>query len=308
MRKSWRGQAAWPRFSLLWELAELLRSFDASAWGVWTFAALALCVCAASLSAHSAMLDLDQAMSTERCHVEMLAEALQRADALATGHEAWREEMTHDACNALAGLRGALQTLERYDGRLDDSTASRLRTAAIAELRHLEHLIVATKEESTRDFDVAEVVAMVVETRRARGTTIQVWGGGEVHAHGRPADLATALQNLLVNAEVHAPGSPVVVHVSRGPAAVEIVVCDSGPGLTADEVAWVFERGTRGSSSQGSGLGLHLARQAMRNQGGDLELLARQGGATFALSLPSSEHAVPRLPVQRSPAPLRESA
>ena len=56
---------------------------------------------------------------------------------------------------------------------------------------------------------------MVVETRQARGTTIEVWGGGDLHAHGRPDDLATALQNLLVNAEVHAPGSPVVVHVSR---------------------------------------------------------------------------------------------
>ncbi|QWZ08978.1 hypothetical protein KRR39_03865 [Nocardioides panacis] len=236
-------------------VAELLRSFDASASGVWTLAALSLCVCAAALSAHSAMLDLDQAMTDERSHVDVLAEALQRAHTRASGHEEWREEMTHDACNALAGLRGALQTLERYDGRLDESTAGRLRTAAIAEIRHLEHLIVAPEEEGTRDFDVVEVVAAVVETRRALGTRIQVWGGIDGHTHGRPDDLATALQNLLVNAEVHAPGSPVVVHVSRGPSGVEIVVSDSGPGLSADEVAWAFERGDARVLEPGLGTG-----------------------------------------------------
>jgi signal transduction histidine kinase len=276
-------------------IAELLRAFDASAPGVWTLAALFLCASVGLLTTHSALMDLDDAVTSGHAHLETLVSALDRASTVATRHEAWREEMTHDACNALAGLRGALQTLERYDGRLDESTTGKLRTAAIREVHHLEHLIVAAKDQPTRDFDVADVLGMVVETRRAQGTHIEVYGGGHLHAHGRPDDLATALQNLLVNAEVHAPGSPVVIRVAGTPEAVEVLVSDWGPGLTDDEAEQAFDRGARGQASPGTGLGLHIARSVMRDQGGDLELRSRRDGATFVLTVPAATPSPPEL-------------
>ena len=98
---------------------------------------------------------------------------------------------------------------------------------------------------------------------------------------GRPGDLATVLQNLLVNAAVHAPGCPVTVQLVAGPSQVEIVVSDRGPGLTAAQAATVFDRGVRGADSPGSGLGLYVARTLLRRHGGDVELRQREGGATL---------------------------
>ena len=65
-----------------------------------------------------------------------------------------------------------------------------------------------------------------------------------------------------------------------------ITCADDGPGLTSDEAARAFERGFRGRTSRGSGLGLHGARELMVEQGGDLALEPTTTGATFVMTLP----------------------
>ena len=138
------------------------------------------------------------------------------------------------------------------------------------------------------DFEVASVVRTVVRTRRATGQQVRLAGSAGV-VRGRPGDLATVLQNLLVNAAAHAPGSPVTVQLSTLEGRVEVAVTDRGPGLTEAEAARVFERGVRGAASGGSGLGLYVARTLMRRHGGDVELRSRVGGAAFVVVLPVVE-------------------
>ncbi len=78
---------------------------------------------------------------------------------------------------------------------------------------------------------------------------------------GRPGDLATVLQNLLVNAEVHAPGSPVTVQLVAGPRTGGDRGLRPGPG--ADRGRGRARSSTAASaapSSPGSGLGLYVAR------------------------------------------------
>ena len=198
--------------------------------------------------------------------------------------------MTHDATNALTALRGALLTLQRHDGRLDQGTVGRLRSAAIDEVHHLEHLILSTEQQPVEAFDAWQTVYAVTATQRAVGLDVTV-SGGSAPALGRPADVATALTNLLVNAAVHAAGSPVAVDVVTDRHRVLVTVSDRGPGLTAAEAVRVFARGARGPESPGSGLGLHVARTVMRSQGGDVELRHREGGATFVISIPSAPSA-----------------
>ncbi|MBU2419802.1 MAG: two-component sensor histidine kinase, partial [Alphaproteobacteria bacterium] len=71
-----------------------------------------------------------------------------------------------------------------------------------------------------------------------------------------------------------------------------IEVADDGPGLAADELEAVFEPFHRGERSRnretgGAGLGLTVARQAARAQGGDVVLIPRDGGGlTTRLDLP----------------------
>lgn len=289
----WAGRVA-PLMGCM-AVAELLRVISVAHEGAWGVTGAALVAVIASLTAHRALLDLDEAACAER-------DAATTTEAGALKQRAWREELVHDASNALAGLRAALVTLEEYGGRLDTLTKERLRAAALGEVSHLEHLIIRGEPDDTVDFDLEPVLRTVVETRRAMGLEIEL-SPCDVRAHGRPGDVATVLQNLLVNAQQHAAG-PVTVTVDEVGERVEIHVADRGPGMSATQVATLFQRGARGPVSTGSGLGLHVSHTLMQQQGGDLELRAHGDGdgdgCTFTLWLWAQGGPAPAaLPYQR---------
>ena len=127
------------------------------------------------------------------------------------------------------------------------------------------------------DFEVSAVVAKVVLARRTTDQEVRVRGGAGI-AHGRPADLATALEKLLVNAWTYAPHSPVTVHVVAIGPRIEISVSDRGPGLSAVVADRAFT----------TPRALQTARALMQGNGGELELRSRIGGATFVVSLPAA--------------------
>jgi signal transduction histidine kinase len=277
--RPWAGRAA-PLLGCM-GVSELLRLVSAYHPGGWELAAAALPALLAAMVARHALADLDEATCAVR----------RSSDQDAAKHHAWREEMAHDARNALAGLRAALVTLEKYDGVLDADTSVRLRAAALGEVSHLEHLIIRCDPVDPVDFDVAEVVTRVVDAQRANGADVQV-DVAPLWVHGRPADLATALQNLVVNARDHG-GNRITVGTARAGGRCELSVTDRGPGLSEPQLATLFQRGARGPESRGSGLGLHVSRTLMRQQGGDLFLRDRVGGATFVITLPLSVTVAP---------------
>ncbi len=264
----------------------------------WLLSASTLTASAAALAAVSAMRGLAETMRAEQARLEMLQHRLLDAQLEVSGHEEWRQELHHDAQNSLSGLRAALRTLETYGGRLDSGTSQRLRCAAMAEIGHLERLIDGTVVGERVDFEVISVLEAVVTTRRAVGLEVHL-GRTDGHVSGSISGLATALTNLLVNAEVHAPGSAVWIHTVPEKERVRILVKDEGPGMPAELAASVFDRGARGPGSGGSGLGLHTAREVMREQGGDLELVGHLDGCLFLLTLPTARGSVDVPPAPR---------
>jgi len=83
--------------------------------------------------------------------------------------------------------------------------------------------------------------------------------------------LAVALGNLIGNAVKYTQTGDVVVRVF--PDAVEVV--DSGPGLSAEDAAKLFERGYRGTHaghSQGGGIGLSIVRRLCALYGWDVRV------------------------------------
>jgi signal transduction histidine kinase len=266
-------------------LAAVLRVPDHA---ITTLAAAALTAAVGVLVAASALMDLVRAAQDERDETHHLTRELARARDAAWTRKAWQDELTHDARSTLAGIRAAVHTLDRHGDRLDPATVEELRAATLAELSHLEHMLVRRNAESDA-FDVSEVVRTVTDVRRAAGVQLEVTQEPAL-VRGVPGDLATVLQNLLVNAQEHAPGAPVSVVVRTIGAHVEITVSDDGPGVPAEGADAVFDRGYRGPESRGSGLGLSIARTLARQQGGELAL--RRGGtgtsrgASFVLSLP----------------------
>jgi signal transduction histidine kinase len=99
------------------------------------------------------------------------------------------------------------------------------------------------------------------------------------------------IANLLDNALKYTPPSAgIVIRLERAVHTVQISICDAGPGLTAADIATVFEPYQRASTSlgrRGSGLGLFVSKQIVEAHGGDIGVESVRGwGARFFFSLP----------------------
>jgi signal transduction histidine kinase len=108
--------------------------------------------------------------------------------------------------------------------------------------------------------------------------------------------LRQILLNLLSNAVRHTPaGTSIVVCAHRlETPAVEIVVRDTGPGVSAEVHESIFEpfvqldRTLTNIAQQGVGLGLAISRDLARGMGGELTIASELGaGAAFSLTLPA---------------------
>ena len=239
---------------------------------------------AAAATALGGLFLFEEATQDRRAR-HVVTEKLVGAEDLLAKNREWREEMTHDARNAITALRLASSVLTRPGSHLDENLHEQLGNAVMAEIGHIEHLIEPTTDLAMEDCALEDVLRPVVEVQRASGLVIMLNVDG-VRARCSRDDLATVIQNLLVNARVHAPGSPVVIRVDRTGPTVEISVADFGPGIDDSVRARIFVRGERGTASGGAGLGLYVARNLMQEQGGDLRLRASSPvGATFVLTL-----------------------
>jgi signal transduction histidine kinase len=97
---------------------------------------------------------------------------------------------------------------------------------------------------------------------------------------GEPDSAAEVVLALLDNARRHAAGSPVTVRAAVIGDAVELYVEDRGSGIPRRLRECIFDRGVRGGESDGSGLGLYIARRLMSEQGGSITVRSRRGGGT----------------------------
>ncbi|HWU89359.1 MAG TPA: ATP-binding protein [Kofleriaceae bacterium] len=134
---------------------------------------------------------------------------------------------------------------------------------------------------------------------------------------GDPHRLQQVVWNLLSNAVKFTPrGGKVDVLLRRVSSHVEIAVTDSGIGLSAEFLPYIFERFRQADSSTtrrhgGLGLGLSIVKQLVELHGGGVraESPGLGQGATFVVSLPlrairedeHSEHPTARTwPIQRA--------
>jgi two-component system, NtrC family, nitrogen regulation sensor histidine kinase NtrY len=106
--------------------------------------------------------------------------------------------------------------------------------------------------------------------------------------HAAPDLVNGILTNLLQNAaEAARPGGSVLVLTRRDGERVVIDVHDSGPGLSRDVSARLFEP-TITFKKDGMGLGLSIAKKNALLSGGDITVVPGElGGAAFRVTLPS---------------------
>jgi len=106
--------------------------------------------------------------------------------------------------------------------------------------------------------------------------------------------VAQVLLNLVGNAIRYTPeGGRIVVAVSAGEETAVISVTDTGMGIPAEALPYVFERFYRVDSSRtrrsgGSGIGLTISRHLVWAMGGELTAVSPgpDQGSTFTFTLP----------------------
>lgn len=108
-----------------------------------------------------------------------------------------------------------------------------------------------------------------------------------------PTRLKIVLNNLVANAiRYHDPGKSekfIQVHVEKNQQEVTIHVEDNGQGIHPDHQEKIFNMFYKASSnSNGSGLGLYIAKEAIAKLGGDISVTSKLGkGSTFSIILPA---------------------
>src|SRR5262249_39563657 len=109
-----------------------------------------------------------------------------------------------------------------------------------------------------------------------------------------PMRIEQVLANLVNNAIKYSPpGGTVRVTVAPRPDAAVVSVADEGVGMSADELAHVFDPFRRGAGTShavpGTGLGLFVARRIVEAHDGGITVASAPGaGSTFTVRIPRS--------------------
>ena len=143
--------------------------------------------------------------------------------------------------------------------------------------------------------DLASIASQAVQAARIVNLDrpITLLADDPVIIYADEERLRQVIDNLIANAVQHTPPrSPVAVSVTGTGGTGEIVVADSGPGMTAEQAAHVFERFYRTDDARtrargGTGLGLSIAASLAAVHGGDITVDTQPGqGAAFHICLP----------------------
>lgn len=105
--------------------------------------------------------------------------------------------------------------------------------------------------------------------------------------------LNQVLSNLIANALRHTPGGGAVSVQAQSISdfKLQIVIRDTGSGIPAEDLPFIFDRFWRGDKSRRgrthSGLGLAIAKQLLHAHGGTIDVESEPGkGTTFTIELP----------------------
>lgn len=255
------------------------------------------------LSGRDEIAELGRSFNEMADRIESDIEKLERSDRTRRELVA---NVSHDLRSPLSSIQGYLETALMKDADLEPAERKRLLETSMESARALQSLVDQLFElskleaaEAAPRFEPANAAELANDVVLTLGPDAESQGIGlEVQTgEAQPlvrADVAMverALRNLIHNAISHTPGGgAVTVRLNAGDEAVEIAVGDTGNGIPAEELPYIFDRFYRvdkSRASRGAGLGLAIAWQIVRLHGSRLTVESEVNrGTTFRFELP----------------------
>lgn len=217
-------------------------------------------------------------------------------------------DLAHDLRTPLSILRGYTEGLK--EGRIDGST--KLYDIMHGEVEHLQRLVedlrtlsLADASELTLNKRAVDPRALLERTALAyfmqaeeQGIQLKVEAQEDLPSINVDTDRMTqVLNNLVSNALRYTHQGELTLHAEAQGKQVVFRVSDTGSGIPAEDVPYVFDRFYRvdksrqreGESYDGnsSGLGLAIAKAIVEAHGGNISVQSEVGkGTTFAIAIP----------------------
>lgn len=218
----------------------------------------------------------------------------------------FRDDLAHEIKNPLGAALNALLTVREAGLGEDKELRERMLTLSERNVRRgldllddLRTLAGETgpddelpQEPTPLDSMIDAVVVEVSEEARTQGVELRVTDDPPPTEVDR-SRVQLALVNLVWNGIKYADPAKnerwVAIDAEETDDRLRIEVADNGVGIPPDQVERVFERFFRGrtGNGNGSGLGLPIARDAVRQIGGEIEVESEEGvGSRFTVTIP----------------------
>ena len=265
---------------------------------------------AATIGPENTAARIGPAGTSSEC-VQLRASVNRMVERLAAGMERERQfaaVAAHELRSPLAQLRTSMEVTlrkERDSGEYRQNIEECLRDVQRLQTLAANLLLI------TRGFDAEQCRSATTQLQsaveRARrecnsDAVVTTSIGPELLVRGREELLVAALRNVLENARRYAPGAPASIAVQAQDKEVRLIVRDAGPGIAAQDRERIFDPLVRldlartiKDDAHGFGLGLTVARAAIRACGGELvckppsdasDASDAKTGAVFEFSFP----------------------
>lgn len=220
--------------------------------------------------------------------------------------EEWLANITHDLKTPLAPIRGYAELLSERNNDIPPEQSRKYGEIILKNTLYAEQLVNDLKltyqlqsnmlplKKELRNISrfVKEIVIDLLNTPDFEGRDLSFLADREeASCLFDPLLLRRAIINLIVNALTHNdPGTEVRISLDADNG-VKLTVADNGNGMTEQELGNLFTRYYRGTSteikSEGSGLGMAIAKQIVEAHDGSIRAESRQGiGTVITIVLP----------------------
>ncbi len=217
--------------------------------------------------------------------------------------------VTHELRTPLTLIAGFVETLQGWDSLSGDDRRTALRVIdleterlkrlindllTLSEIENIETQSYRRPVDAVRE--VRHVVSMMQPLAQEKQVSLNVmFGGDSARIFGNPDWFRQMLVNLVENGiKYTSAGGSVTVTTDTDHESLRITITDSGIGIPEDEQALVFDRfyrvrKVRGKETGGTGLGLTIVQDIVREFGGSIVLESTLGkGSVFVVTLPTT--------------------